>query len=39
MPWKYLLLISILSSFLFYISDSMNKMAHDIKYIRSRMSK
>lgn len=36
MPWKYLLLISILCAFLFYISDTMNKMAHDIKYIRNK---
>ena len=39
MPWIYMLIISILVSFLFYTLDQLNKMAHDVKYIRMKIDK
>jgi hypothetical protein len=35
----YLAIISLLGAFLFYTIDQLNKMAHDVKYIRMRMDK
>lgn len=37
MPWTYMMIIAILGSFIFYTLDQINKMAHDVKYIRKRM--
>ena len=37
MPWTYMMIIAILGSFIFYTLDQINKMAHDVKYIRKRV--
>lgn len=37
MSWFYMILIAMLSSFMFYSLDLIGKMAHDLKYIKSRM--
>ena len=38
MPWTYMIIIALLASFIFYTLDQMNRMAHDVKYIRMKMS-
>ena len=39
MPWIYLIIISLLVSFIFYTLDQVSKMAHDVKYIRMKVDK
>lgn len=39
MPWIYMVIIAVLLAAIFYGFDQMNKMMHDIKYLRMKMDK
>jgi hypothetical protein len=38
MPWFYLIVIAMLGSYMMYSLDQINKMAYDLKYVRSKMN-